>query len=557
MNYKSDKQELPGFDDFIRETAPKKHGYVRQQMSDFFKILEIAQEAAPEDMKIPVDTYGCDCMFVKGFITEELMDDFPLVLKDFMEHESANIDKYEMVDYFKVDDGTCWPERVIFGYGLNLMYNAYLGGSEYARKLFLYLYKVYFRKEYRQLKKFSRIGAQDIVTLSDEGDEDDFYRVARYLTMSKISGIEVSSNCVILYRQLNSMNEEDEAEDFFEKATKPDEYKELIKKAHEDILTMFGSHDKLLKYDAKVRRFMSKVLAHYGYCPEFVDYCDQGIGLTSSVIETLVILKQISPNKEFTKSEVMVYTSLLHALGALTSSNDETIDRLRNILYGKRGTDFYDYFPEKFKPEEVDGSVLRSKAPEKVQGKPAEKKEADQYKDSDLVEEIASLRRKLHQKESEIKQYRLELAETRKLSEEVKELKIQAEIDGKELAALRSHVYNLTESDDEDDTVPIQDVIDSLNKLQIIIIGGHPNWVTKMKGYFPEWEFISPSPTGTIPASVVDKADKVFFFTDTISHAAYYKYINAVRERNVKFGYIHGTNVDKCIRGIWQEITDI
>ena len=32
MNYKSDKQELPGFDDFIRETAPKKHGYVRQQI---------------------------------------------------------------------------------------------------------------------------------------------------------------------------------------------------------------------------------------------------------------------------------------------------------------------------------------------------------------------------------------------------------------------------------------------------------------------------------------------------------------------------------------------
>ncbi len=53
----------------------------------------------------------------------------------------------------------------------------------------MYLYKVYFRKEYRQLKKFSRIGAQDILTLSEEGDEDDFYRVARYLTMSKISGI--------------------------------------------------------------------------------------------------------------------------------------------------------------------------------------------------------------------------------------------------------------------------------------------------------------------------------------------------------------------------------
>ena len=73
------------------------------------------------------------------------------------------------------------------------------------------------------------------------------------------------------------------------------------------------------------------------------------------------------------------------------------------------------------------------------------------------------------------------------------------------------------------------------------------------KSYFPDWEYISPSPTGTITASVVDKADKVYFFTDTISHAAYYKYINEVRERNVNFGYIHGVNVEKCIRGIWRE----
>ena len=74
-----------------------------------------------------------------------------------------------------------------------------------------------------------------------------------------------------------------------------------------------------------------------------------------------------------------------------------------------------------------------------------------------------------------------------------------------------------------------------------------------MKGYFPDWDYISPSPTGTIPAYIVDKADKVYFFTDTINYSAYYKYINAVRERNVKFVYIHGVNVEKRVRGLWRE----
>ena len=162
MDFKHNEPELPGFDDFIKKNArrvPEKDRLVE----DFLKFVEVVQDDMPEEEKIPVDTYGCDCMFVRGFMNEDLLDDFPLVIRDFMEHEAANIDKYDMVDYFKVDDGTCWPEKFFVGYGLNLMYNAYLGGSEYARKLFICLYKTYFRKEYRHLKKFSKIGAQDIL----------------------------------------------------------------------------------------------------------------------------------------------------------------------------------------------------------------------------------------------------------------------------------------------------------------------------------------------------------------------------------------------------------
>ncbi len=62
---------------------------------------------------------------------------------------------------------------------------------------------------------------------------------------------------------------------------------------------------------------------------------------------------------------------------------------------------------------------------------------------------------------------------------------------------------------------------DYLNELKIKIIGGHSSWVTKMRLNFPDWEYISATPNGIIPASIVENADFVYFFTDTISHAAY------------------------------------
>lgn len=67
---------------------------------------------------------------------------------------------------------------------------------------------------------------------------------------------------------------------------------------------------------------------------------------------------------------------------------------------------------------------------------------------------------------------------------------------------------------------------------------------------------MNPEAGGSTDASIVEKADYAFFFTDTISHSRYYQFMKAIREKKVDFGYIHGVNIEKNIRDIYREICE-
>ena len=59
---------------------------------------------------------------------------------------------------------------------------------------------------------------------------------------------------------------------------------------------------------------------------------------------------------------------------------------------------------------------------------------------------------------------------------------------------------------------------------------------SKMKKEFPDWVYVNPEASGSTDVSIVDKADHVYFFTDTISHSKYYQFMNVVRERKLILG---------------------
>lgn len=148
------------------------------------------------------------------------------------------------------------------------------------------------------------------------------------------------------------------------------------------------------------------------------------------------------------------------------------------------------------------------------------------------------------------------MAENRKLEEELKDIRKQLEASNRELAVLRNYVYNLTENDNPIIDKPIESMKEMIAGYRIVIVGGHSNWLSKMKKEFPNWIFVNPKASGTTDVSIVDKADYVYFFTDTISHSTYHQFMNVIRERKINFGYIHGVNIEKNIRDIYVDFED-
>lgn len=130
---------------------------------------------------------------------------------------------------------------------------------------------------------------------------------------------------------------------------------------------------------------------------------------------------------------------------------------------------------------------------------------------------MEKLRRKVHKLESDNSSLRASLAEKKRLEEELKDISKQLETSDCELAVLRNYVYHLTESDNPITDKAIERMKKTIACYRIVIVGGHSNWLSKMKKEFPDWIFVNPKASGTTDVSIVDKADYVYFFTDTIS----------------------------------------
>ena len=149
---------------------------------------------------------------------------------------------------------------------------------------------------------------------------------------------------------------------------------------------------------------------------------------------------------------------------------------------------------------------------------------------------------------------RAQLNDKRRLEENNKAMSTQMDAVKRELAGLRAYVYSLTEEDAPTVKESIPQMKAAIADRRIVIVGGHPNWVSKMKREFPSWTYVNPDAGASTDASIVEKADFVFFFTDIISHSRYHQFMNVIRERNVDFSYIHGVNIERNIQDIYREV---
>ncbi len=126
-----------------------------------------------------------------------------------------------------------------------------------------------------------------------------------------------------------------------------------------------------------------------------------------------------------------------------------------------------------------------------------------------------------------------------------------------ELIALRSFAYNSTKHEDLPDEADIEQMKKAISGKKIAIIGGHPNWISKIKKTFPDWSYIQINESSRYIAGEFGSYDRVYFFTGFISHKDYYRYVATLRKDNVSFGYMNGdVNIEKNIVQIYNDIME-
>ncbi len=544
----------------MEEILDQYTGFPNSDYEKRIRRLHMREMALSDEERISPDTYGCDCIFLRYFVNGQMEDDFDLIARDFLKHEYQNLGRYQTLKYLEEDMEAGSPNIMFQNLILNLMFNAYQAGSDFARAQFLYLYKKYYRKEYNQLKRFNRIKGSDALDLSYVGGDviNSWEVTARVLTIARMNGVAIDESCILLYLLLDDWNKE--LNDAYIGVPGFGIEQKYMEKAAQLIRDKIGDEDELIEECINSDELILHYAKYFAFPPEYVFSCEL---YARSSFETycyalaLYIMK--TKREDFSAEEIHLIAALYRMTDAFSQDSDEKQENLLSTLNLPAA---YREPPRNtlYKPEEVILTAAPSKKPQKsaaMQDKLQAKDKISGDRKDPLQQEIDALRVELHRLENNEKALRDTIAQKDKIIQEQDALIQEYKEDQDELTALRNHVYSLTQDDTEAAPVSFSAMKAAIAFLRIVVIGGHDNWTSKMKQEFPDWTFIRPGASGTIDKTLVKNADKVYFFTDTISHSVYYRYVQIAREQKVPFGYIHGVNVNMNVAQIYRELSSI
>lgn len=518
-----------------------------------------------ENGKVAPDTTGADKFFLDDFITPDMEYEFWAIARDFMKHNFNRLREFDSLACYDNDS----PEmsdsnRSMQLTVLNVIYNAAKAGDAYSVELMKYLYKTFHRKEYQKLKRFNKISVDEIFSLSETEDMGcSFETIGRILGMCQFFKIKLDENCSILYLFLNKRHREfDEAEEeergflqfreglFQECVAQIDEW---LDAKQGDKKKRAASFEKCDNY-WKIENFVGDCFRYNGFPEDFHYRCvDYGESLAGRMARTLAVLRTTFPKREFTLDDVLIYTHIYSLVETIVDISEDMHDNFAQMLGVEDDTALTEGETMLFKPESINFSEKKVSEPSKNKPVNVAPVSIGGAKDDDYLKEIAELRSKISEKESEIKHLRGQYDSLRRTVAEVKEELKKYQDDRDELIALREYVYGLSEDDLNENQVSIEDVKKEIADHSLFIIGGHKNWTNKMKELFPKWRFIGNDSYRTVDDKLLDGAERVYFFTDYISHVVYGKFVSLARTKNIPFGYIHSTNIDAAIRSIYKD----
>ncbi len=512
-----------------------------------------------KDGIVEPDTTAADKFFVDGFLTYSMYQDFWEIVKAFLKEHYCNVEKFSQLSIY-VDDRPeqSDPEKALKIRFLGIMYEAAKSGDEYSISLFKFIYKTYHKQEYKQLKRFKKLSASEIFSLAeDEEGGVDYHTMARILGMSRFYGIQLEEKISALYLIIEKVRKDWEMDTVEPHVCFPDglyqECVEQVEKWIEEERNARKYSFEFARHYEKIDQFSANCLDRLGYPSDFVYRSNGELEPIDRVFAvTLALLRITYPGKEFSYEEVQEFAHIYQVISALVSVCDMYDDSIEALL---RKQQWKDEFPEEkslFNPESIIVKKEIAKPKDTINKTVVVEKETS-VSESQYMEEIIELRRKLREKEQESRYFKEKYDQVQMSLKELQTHLKKYEADRDELIALRNHVYRLSEEYEPMDDIAIKEMMQAIAKRKIIIIGGHTNWINKLKKEFPNWKFFDAGVTRLNETMVLDGAEKVYFFTNHISHGTYGKYISLVRENKIPFGYLQNVNMENVIKQIYKD----
>ncbi len=515
------------------------------------------------------DTFGSDNIFVNSFVNSEMQDDFIYITKSFLKEKYQDIiSSPEIISYASPSISENTPDRAFSIRILNYVLSMARNGCPYCNALIKHLYKTYYKKQYNTLKRFSHLNMDEILSLvTDDKNGLDYKNMVDYhapvsiiLTVCPFFNIELDSECSIMFSTLKSFVQVSYTFVFPEE----NEYiwdEKVWDETSSKIIDMFETDDELKLYEdsqlfADLTYFQGVVFQYLGYPRSYLSDLNATHSLDSVYITTLILLAKAFPDRTFTNEDIQLFSFVYRNIIDFCESLDKT-DEIIDSIFGI--VDMEDIKNSRFNENSflttLSNLPRNNPSPNSVFSAQNSYEEKNTNGESDLLSENKRLRAKLQEKDQHLKHlsslyqnikndYTAISAENQKFMAEHAELN-----------ALREELYLLTETDHvSNHGITVDEMCASIQNLSITIIGGHSNWINKMKTTFPNWKYIDAKNISTVTDALVKNASYVFFFTEILSHKVYRKYIDMLRSSNIPFGYLHSINMEKTIASIYAKI---
>lgn len=155
-------------------------------------------------------------------------------------------------------------------------------------------------------------------------------------------------------------------------------------------------------------------------------------------------------------------------------------------------------------------------------------------------QEVSRLNATIAEIKREREGYRLLMNENQKLKDKVHSLKESLKATQDEYKELQRCMF------DQTDTEPQTDVDFDLDSLKAIVVGGHPNWISKYRPSHQNWTFYEIEQV-RFDTALFRNADCIIVVSSHMCHSVYEKVIRCCRLYKKKLIYLNSANaVEKC-----------